>query len=140
MTLKQIAEEIGLPESSVRLYRDEFEEFLVATGEGRRRRYGTDALETMQRIVALKKAGASGATIRQELLRTHTPQEVKRARTQEERLTDVIVLLSAQQSEIALLRAEVGALRGEIGRLVTLLEQERHAVPTMESVQHLRFR
>ena len=138
MTIKEIAQSISLPESTIRLYRDEFADFLLANGEGRRRRYDQTALETMRQIVALKKAGASSTTIRQELGRTHTPQQRKQVQTQEERTAGIAMTLTAQQGEIALLRAEVGALRSEIGRLISLLGKERDGGPTMETIQKTR--
>ena len=135
MTLKQIAEQIKVPESTVRLYRDEFAEFVPATGEGRRRRYEAVAAQILTKIVEWKKAGASSATIRQELARTQTPQEKRRAITQEEQTMQVLVSLEAQKGELALLRVEVGALRNEIGRLVALLSADRQAGKTMEAIQ-----
>lgn len=139
MTLKQIAQEIGTPESTLRLYRDEFDEFVPATGEGRRRRYEGGAAQTLKRIAEWKKAGASGATIRQELARTQTPLEIKRTQTQDERIAQVLIAVEGQGGEIALLRAEVGALRGEIGRLVAELSAERTGAKTMEAVQSERL-
>ncbi len=135
MTLKDIAKELGAPESTLRLYRDEFAEFIPATGEGRRRRYDAPAAETLRVILVGKKAGASGATIRQGLARSSEPRERKRAVTQEDRDAQLLVVIEAQGGEIALLRAEVGALRSEIGRLVTTLAAQRSGGKTMETIQ-----
>ncbi len=135
MTLKEISERLDAPESTVRLYRDEFEEFLPAIGEGRRRRYDTGTIETLKLITERKKAGAPSATIRQELARTHTPHERRRAVTQEDRVAGIQSTLAAQGGEIALLRAEVGELRAEMGRLIALLRAERQGWRTMEMLQ-----
>ncbi|HEX9728333.1 MAG TPA: MerR family transcriptional regulator [Gemmatimonadales bacterium] len=43
-TLRSIARELGLPESTVRYYRDAFNGFLPVTGRGRRRRYPAEAI------------------------------------------------------------------------------------------------
>ena len=135
MTLKEIAVLLRAPESTIRLYRDEFEEFLPATGEGRRRRYESRTIETLKLITERKKAGVASASIRQELARTYTPHEKRRAVTQEERVAGIQNTLAAQGGEIALLRAEVGELRAEIGRLVALLRAERQGGRTMETLQ-----
>ncbi|MBC8136105.1 MAG: MerR family transcriptional regulator [Fibrella sp.] len=139
MTLKEIAESLQAPESTVRLYRDEFAEFIPAIGEGRRRRYEIGAIETLKTIVERKKAGISGANIRQELARTCTPQEKRRAVTQEDRIAVILLALESQGSEIAMLRSEIGSLRNEIGRLVALLSVERQGGRTMESIQRERI-
>ena len=135
MTLKQIAQEIRIPESTLRLQRDAFAEFVPATGEGRRRRYDAIAARTLKQIAEWKKSGVSTATIRQELSRTQTPMETKRTETLEERMAQLLTILLTQGGEMALLRAEVGALRGELGRLVGLLSAERAGTQTMETVQ-----
>lgn len=135
MNLKEIARVIAVPESTVRLYRDEFEEFLPAVGEGRRRRYDDGAVVTLRRIVEWKKSGMAGATIRQELARTSTPQEKRRVVTQEDRMTALLAALESQAGEIAALRAEVGSLRNEVGRLVGVLSADGRGGRTMESIQ-----
>jgi hypothetical protein len=43
--------------------------------------------------------------------------------------------LEAQGGEIALLRAELGGLREEMGRLIATLRLKRDAGPTMEEIQ-----
>ena len=116
-TLREIAAAAGIPESTARLYRDEFEEFLETTGQGKRRRYSDTAVETMRRIVAWKREGWSAASIRDELARERMPAPRARRRTTEERLDEITAVLRAQAGEVAMLRAEVGALRAEIKRL-----------------------
>ncbi len=48
LTLRAIADELGLPESTVRYYRDRFEGYLPVTGRGRRRRYPRRAVELLR--------------------------------------------------------------------------------------------
>jgi DNA-binding transcriptional MerR regulator len=131
-TLKLIAGEAGVPESTVRIYRDEFEEFLPANGEGRRRRYEEDAAARLKQILLWKRSGWSATQIRDELRKENAPQARVRRRTTEERLDEMTAILRTQGSEILLLRAEVGALRAEIGNLVAAIRQD--APPTMEQV------
>ncbi|MES2461912.1 MAG: MerR family transcriptional regulator [Armatimonadota bacterium] len=131
-TLKSIAAEAAIPESTVRIYRDEFEEFLPASGEGRRRRYDDIIAARLRQILQWKRSGWSAPQIRDELRKETAPQARVRRRTTEERLDEMTAILRAQSSEVTLLRAEVGALREGIRKLVTAIEQD--APPTMEQV------
>ena len=134
-TLKLIAAEVAVPESTVRIYRDEFEEFLPTSGEGRRRRYDDTSAARLAQIVQWKRGGWTAPQIRDELRKDALPQARVRRRTTEERLDEIAALVRTQGSEIMLLRAEVGTLRMEIRKLVTAIEQD--APPTMEQVQNL---
>ena len=131
-TLKLIATEAEVPESTVRIYRDEFEEFLPANGEGRRRRYDDEASARLKQILQWKRSGWTATQIRDELRKENAPQARVRRRTTEERLDEITAILRTQGSEILLLRAEIGALRSEIGNLVAAIRQD--APPTMEQV------
>nr|CAA9290064.1 hypothetical protein AVDCRST_MAG63-4269 [uncultured Armatimonadetes bacterium] len=55
-----------------------------------------------------------------------------RRRTSEERLDEAIGLLTAQAGEIAMLRAEVSALRAAVGELSSVLRPE--SVPRLEDI------
>lgn len=123
-TLKEIAAFAGVPESTARIYRDEFEEFLSASGEGRRRRYGDESAERLKRICQWKRAGWTASQIRDELSREVKPQERLRLRTTEERLDELTALARTQASELALLRAEVGALRRDLRELIARIQQD----------------
>jgi DNA-binding transcriptional MerR regulator len=50
-SIREIARELNLPESTIRYYRDAFEAYLPSFGAGRRRRYPPEAVEIL-RIVA----------------------------------------------------------------------------------------
>jgi len=50
-TLREIARELQLPESTIRYYRDAFALYLPSVGLGRRRRYPTEALDIFRLIV-----------------------------------------------------------------------------------------
>lgn len=45
LTIKEIAQNLGIPESNIRYYRDKFESYLPYEGEGRKRRYRPEAQE-----------------------------------------------------------------------------------------------
>lgn len=50
LTIAQIAQQLGLPESTVRYYRDHFSDYIPVIGEGRQRRYPAEAVEVFQVI------------------------------------------------------------------------------------------
>ncbi|MEW5946457.1 MAG: MerR family transcriptional regulator [bacterium] len=56
-TLKEIAEEIGVPESNLRYYRTRIGDFLPSVGRGRKRRYHADAVDVFKRTVELVQGG-----------------------------------------------------------------------------------
>jgi DNA-binding transcriptional MerR regulator len=131
LTFKELAESATIPESTLRVYRDEFEDYLPASGEGRKRRYGTEAAKTLQRIVALKQEGKSRESIRAELSKTHeaqTPQTRVKVRTQETQNDAILLQLAALQQEIVGLRVEVAALREavhlQISAKIPIFEEE----------------
>src|SRR5262245_52519518 len=49
-TIRDIARELNLPESTIRYYRDAFALYLPAWGMGRRRRYPPESLELLRLI------------------------------------------------------------------------------------------
>lgn len=122
-TLKEIATGLSVPETTLRLYRDEFEEYIPASGEGRRRRYSDMAGERLGQIVAWKREGWTAPMIRDALAETIKPEAKARRRNTDERLDELSARLAAQQGELAALRAEVGGLRADLKRLIDLLER-----------------
>jgi DNA-binding transcriptional MerR regulator len=116
-SLREIAENARMPESTLRLYRDEFEELVGAKGEGRRRRYDERAAEVLTRIAEWKKAGWKSDAIRDELKKRGRPEAQARRRTTEDRLDELILLVRQQSQELASLRTSVEAQKNEIARL-----------------------
>ncbi len=51
LTIKEMSLELGIPESTLRYYRDIFPEYLPSTGEGKRKRYFPESIEVF-RIIA----------------------------------------------------------------------------------------
>ncbi|WP_395091175.1 MerR family transcriptional regulator [Armatimonas sp.] len=116
MTMREIARQCELPESTLRVWRDEFEAFLPAIGEGKRRRYPETTQELLRQVVGWKKAGMPSEQIRSELARRVTPKERGQRRNTESQLDELLALVRAQGSELAALRAEVGELRRQAGQ------------------------
>jgi DNA-binding transcriptional MerR regulator len=69
LTLKEISRRLNVPESSIRYYRDRFEEYLPARGEGRKRRYRSEALEIFRTIVQGYKNDRNAEEIKDHLER-----------------------------------------------------------------------
>lgn len=63
LTLKQLANELALPESTVRYYRDAFLDHIPSVGTGRRRRYPPQAIAVLRSIARLYAAGKAKAEI-----------------------------------------------------------------------------
>ncbi|MEW5947051.1 MAG: MerR family transcriptional regulator, partial [bacterium] len=55
LTLKEIAKQLNVPESSLRKYREIFEDFMPGVGSGRGRRYREDAVVIFQDIRRLRE-------------------------------------------------------------------------------------
>ncbi len=59
LTLRQVADELGLPESTVRYYRDAFLDHIPSVGIGRRRRYPPPAVAVLRSIAHGYASGRS---------------------------------------------------------------------------------
>lgn len=66
-TLREIAHELDLPESTVRYYRDAFAVYLPTVGTGRRRRYPPEAVDVLRAVAAGFAAGRRRDQIEHEL-------------------------------------------------------------------------
>ena len=129
-TLKELAVQWEIAESTLRLYRDELNELIPTQGTGRRRRYDERGADALRRIIAWKREGKTVGQIRNELTRENRPQAAARQRSVEIRLDEIAARLTAQQEETALLRVEVSALRADFARLLEAMRLD--AVPTFE--------
>lgn len=70
LTIAEIAQRLGLPESTVRYYRDHFSDYIPVIGEGRQRRYPAEAIEIFQVIAeTLRKDHGSAIEVEETLSR-----------------------------------------------------------------------
>lgn len=76
LTLREIAEQLGLPESTVRYYRDRFSAFVPTVGRGRQRRYREEAVDVL-RAVAEGLRNQKSAEEVEELLAAQFPRYVE---------------------------------------------------------------
>jgi DNA-binding transcriptional MerR regulator len=67
-TLREIADALSLPESTVRYYRDAFAPHIPTVGSGRRRRYPEDAVQVLRSIAHGYASGKPRSEIEDELL------------------------------------------------------------------------
>lgn len=67
LTLRELAAEIGRPESTVRYYRDKFLDHIPFVGTGRRRRYPRQALAVLRSIASAYASGRSRDDVRRSI-------------------------------------------------------------------------
>jgi len=124
-SLRDIARELEIPESTVRYYRDAFVTHIATVGRGRRRRYPQEAIDVLRAIKHGYGAGKSREEIEAELSGVHVQQPVRarpRARTTGAHTSAEDVLHSI--------------LEGERERREALWQMAREIVRLGEAVQH----
>ncbi|MCX2726797.1 site-specific integrase [Thermomicrobium sp. 4228-Ro] len=99
LTLTEIARRLGLPETTVRYYRDRFAPYLPAVGSGRARRYPQQTVERLRWIVEQLRAGASPHEIEAQL-RSAPPDLATHAPAADAQLTDSVGRLSQRIREL----------------------------------------
>ena len=67
LTITGIAQKLGMPESTVRYYRNKFPDFIPAVGEGRKRKYRPEALEVITLIEKMFRENRPVAEIAERL-------------------------------------------------------------------------
>ena len=141
-TIASIAQELQIPESSARYYRDRFAPWVPTIGEGRGRRYPDAAVPVLRTIAELSRAGWSAPMIEGELQRRGfaidaqaiQPQQQDAATQQQTAAVELERLIrGAVAAEVAPLREELQAARNEIAQLraaLLLAERARLAPPS----------
>ena len=67
LTIKEIADQLQMPATTLRGYRDEFDDYLPHEGEGRFRRYSDECIQLLSQIKAMKQNGLSKEEIESQL-------------------------------------------------------------------------
>lgn len=126
LTIAEIARQLGLPESTVRYYRDRFEAFVPSVGEGRTRRYRPEAVEVLRFVADAMRAGVPAeeveAALRERFALNVEPQQhgavtqQQSAAIMRELVADAVadVVAEAVRRETAVLREELERLRQEL--------------------------
>lgn len=109
ITFREIAQKANIPESTLRLYRDVFESFLPARGEGRRRRYDDATAETLLQIARWRQEGWSKESVARELAQRQVAAP-PRAGTAAH-VSETVRLLHEQARALARIESALDALR-----------------------------
>jgi len=126
-TLKQLADQLRLPESTVRYYRDAFLDHIPSVGTGRRRRYPAQAIAVLRSIAKHYSAGKPRAEIVTLISRDGAPHaavQVEAAGPKHQALDDVsnLDLLAAILDGEREQRDALWQMAKEIVRLTDVLE------------------
>ena len=129
LTLKEIAQQIGVPESNLRYYRNRIDEYLPSVGKGRRRRYYPESAEVFRRTVEMVQEGVSLDRVHRNLA-SEKPVEIEAAGpiSQEELIGKIADKLSERLESAGRPLAEeqpdrTGLLAGELERTRRRLEE-----------------
>lgn len=98
LTLGEVAKRLGLPETTVRYYRNRFAPYLPIAGAGRSRRYPPQVVERLRWIIEQLRAGSSVQEIEAQL-RNHNPAAIPPSE-QDAQLVDSVDRLSQRISEL----------------------------------------
>ena len=79
LTITGIAQKLGIPESTVRYYRNKFPDFIPAVGEGRKRKYRPETLEIISLIEKMFRENRPAKEIAERLANTF-PQNINIAK------------------------------------------------------------
>jgi DNA-binding transcriptional MerR regulator len=92
LTLKEMANRLGVPESNLRYYRNRIGDFLPSVGKGRKRRYFSDAEEIFKRTIDYISDGISLDRI-YAIFAENKPLALKEeiARPAQEELAEIII-------------------------------------------------
>jgi DNA-binding transcriptional MerR regulator len=138
-TLREIARELNLPESTIRYYRDAFAAYIPTVGMGRRRRYPAEALELFRTIAAGYSQNLSREEIESNL---PAPTYVEQTETKPTALRlhrqppppppeQIVAMMDSERER----RDVMWQLAREIVRMGEVLERQQLAL--MQITQHL---
>lgn len=104
LSIADISKQLNIPQSNLRYYRDKYLDYIPYIGDGKKRRYKTEAIEVFRRIAILTAEGktANDIAILLELENTKTidvKNEIATTTTTISQI-DIFEILSKQQSQI----------------------------------------
>lgn len=125
LTIAQIAQALGLPESTIRYYRDHFPDYIPVLGEGRQRRYPAEAVEVFRVIADVLRKNHGSATEVEETLARLFPRNAEVSATPQQSTAEsqqsgpqlaerVLDALETQARALEALAAEVASLKAEL--------------------------
>jgi len=135
-TLKKIAEKVGIPESTIRYYRDRHKGFVPYIGKGRRRRYTQESLDILLRICAYADENLNAFDI-EERLNAEYDRIVEVSA--EENETQTQRRSSATQQEKALVKADEilptvqGVINQALTETLTVMADQKIRIEALEA-------
>lgn len=139
LTIAEIAKRLELPESTVRYYRNRFDEYIPSVGEGRSRRYKKEALEVFAVIADGLRNNETATSVKNTLDRTFPRNIDIEDEPQQPMAVEQQQLISGQQaiafkqameemaaalSRIADQEEEIKNLKEEVVKLHKIQEQQ----------------
>lgn len=124
LTIAEIASRLDLPESTVRYYRDRFNEFVPVIGKGRQRRYPEEAVNVFHSIAEGLRNGQTATMVEETLGRLY-PRNVNTAETElahvvsgtPQQVAQAMVQVLYQQSEeIQAMRLSLEQIKDDLDR------------------------
>ncbi len=74
LTIRELSEKTGIPESTIRYYRSKYPEFIPAkVGSGKKRRYGEDVVDVLRSIAEMNNRNINAEGIKEALALHYQP-------------------------------------------------------------------
>lgn len=134
-TLRDIAQELHLPESTVRYYRDAFAQYLPTVGAGRRRRYPPEAVATLRLIALWYHEGKLREHIEHELAGLHPPEIHERPSRSDVHSAALAGIRPADSRPLEAEGALAALMEGERERRQAMWQMAREIVRLGETVE-----
>ncbi len=126
-TIKELSKELKIPESTLRYYRDRFEEFIPTVGKGRKRRYKEEAIDVFKLIIEGYEQDLNFRQIKDKLIKKLSVSEGSSTKESD----DIKNVLIEKQNEIIRLLIEYINEKDELKREIKLL---KHKIAKMEEI------
>lgn len=131
-TIQRISKELGVPESTLRYWRDRHEEYIPTQGTGRQRRYPGEAVAVFRRIAELAAEELTADQIAERLALEFT-REITIAEDNSSsaaatvNVVEALRQIAVAQQEIVRIVTENEELKAEMEALKTRVEKQENA-------------
>lgn len=149
LTIAEISKQVGIPESTVRYYRDKFEPFFPTVGKGRNRRYRPEAIDIVKVIAEGFNRNMTAMEIEEGLTRMFSMDvsvveqtAATTTATQQQSLEEIKSALLQTVTTIGTLNQTVQKLSNRIEELETekqgFSEQQKEVAELRRTIAELR--